>query len=161
MKKLNSPMRKAVALAFALVALSCATFVNAETIKKLRSSVQLVVNTGTGGVNDVSDATTGLSSTIDLSGGDLQKLSFGVYFASGTSTGNGNGTIALEISPNGGTNWLSSGYSVTLSSGGTTGQATGYFNVPVGVANKARLTTTLSGSTTWYSYRLWALPSVD
>ncbi len=158
--KLN-PRHSAVKMAIALVLIvGVVGFVSAETIKKIHSQPQLVINSGTGGLNDVTDATTGLSTTVDLAGGDLDKLSFGVFFGSGT--GIGTGSIKLQVSPDGGSNWFETGYTQNFTTAGAVvGGATTYANIPTQPGTKARFVTTLNGSTTFYNFKVYAMPSAD
>lgn len=157
MKKSLKPLRIALALAFAVVLFEGAKGLSwAETVKKLHPSVQYILKNVN--FNDATDATTGVTSTVDLSGGDLDKVSFGIYVTS--SVGTGFLTYQLQISPDGGTTWLSN-YSITQSSTNQTAQATYYANIPVAPGTKMRMVPTLTGSSTWYAVKIWAMPSVD
>lgn len=155
-------MKKFIAglIAVAAIAFATGTPAFAERINKYHLSPSVVLNVGNAGVNDVTDATTGLTSTIDLSGGDYDKMGFAVYFASGAGTGTG--TLTLQLSPDGGSTWLSTGYSQNITTAGAnTAGGTIYANVPTGGATKARFTMALNGSTTFYNLKIWAMPSVD
>lgn len=156
MKSMKTRWHLLVALSIAAIAVLGASVVKAETIKKLHPSVLQVNNESI--INDATDATTGVSDTIDLSAGSLDKISWAVYITSGLGTGTG--TIALQISPDGGSTWFSN-YSFNLSTNGVTAITTYYCDVPVSPGTKARFVPTLTSNTTWYDYKIWAMPMVQ
>jgi hypothetical protein len=145
----------------ALVAMAAAAALavmpaKAETFKKLHSAVQRIVNSTV--FNDTNEPT---SSTIDLSGGDLDKCSFAVYGSSATST-SGTLSLALQISPDG-TTWIATGDTITVATSTTLGAAISAHadNLMVSPGTKARLLPTLTGNATYYGLKVWAVPSVD
>lgn len=159
MSKLKNQVRPVFAYAFALALVFGASNAMAETIKKLHSSPQLVINLGTSGSAKYGmvASTQGTSTTIDLSGADLDKISIGVLLSSYTGTAP---TLTLQGSPDGGSTWFTNGaFTVNLTTADTVALTTYYANVDM-MGNKARLTTTLAASTTVYTYKVWATPSV-
>lgn len=157
--------RTALTLAFALLAvLGVAGVSHSETFKKAHSSIQRVftsVPLATFGVNDFTDATSGTSATIDLSGGDFDKCSFVVVGSS--ANGTGTMTLTLQMSPDGST-WVNSGDTIAVATSTTLGAAlagTQAEDLKVSPGIKARLLMGITGSTTYYSTKIWAIPSVD
>jgi hypothetical protein len=151
---------KVVALvAMAFAAALAVMPAKAETYKKLHSAVQRVLNV-TGTLNDITDATTGVSSTIDLSGGDLDKCSFAIYASS--AAGTGTASFALQVAPDGST-WIATGDTIAVATSTTLGAVVSAHadNLMVSPGTKARLIPTLSGSTSFYGLKVWAVPSVD
>ena len=153
--KLN-PKRLTFALAFALVALlSAVSIVPAETSKKLHTSPQLIIN---GNINDATDTTAGvgLSSNVDLSGGDLDVADFQLHITSGACS-TCTFDIAIQSSADGGTTWANAGTftQITSSNSASDVYKTG---VVVAPGTKMRLATTLSASTTFYVVKVWAMP---
>ena len=156
-------MKKFRAAYIALVAVMAAFVVTpnklmAETFKKLHSSPQLIISYTAGGFNDTNEPT---SSTVDLAGGDTDKCSFAVYVAS--SSGNSLLTFTIQTSPDGGTTWIPTGDTIVVSTGATsTTSSTAYAaNKAVNPGTKVRLTSSLATSTSYYSMKVWAMPSVD
>jgi hypothetical protein len=159
MKSKLNPRDMMLALTLTVVAVLGATIAKAETIKKLHSSPQLIINATK--MNNVTEAD---STIIDLSGGDLDKCSFAVF----ASSADGTGTLSLALwgSPNGGTNYVATGDTISVSTSPTigtalTGNGTWTDNQLVSPATKLKLVPTISGSTTFYALKVWALPSVD
>jgi hypothetical protein len=132
----------------------------AETVKKLHTAVQRIINV-TGTLNDVTDATTGVSTTVDLAGGDYDKCSFAVSASS--AAGGGSASLALQISPDGGTTWIATGDTIAVATSTTLGAAVTAHadNFAVSPGTKLRIIPTLSSSTSYYGLKVWALPSVD
>lgn len=162
MKKVTKIQVACVAALLGICAL--AGLSSAETIKKLHSSVQRIFNSvplATYGINDATDATSGTSSTIDLSGGDLDKVSFAVYGSS--AAGTGSMTLTLQVSPDGGTTWINTGDTIAVASGTLAVPTISAHadNLYVSPGTKARLTMAITGNTTYYSTKIWAIPSVD
>jgi hypothetical protein len=155
MNILKSPMRRALALAFALVAVSCAT-VMAETVKKIHSAPQLIMN-----LTKFNDTNESNSSTVDLAGGDLDEVSFAVNVSS--SDGSALLNLAVQISPDGGTTWISTGDSIDVSTGATaTASSTEYLaNKTTQPGTKMRLLATLTGNTTYQNLKVWAMPAAN
>jgi hypothetical protein len=138
-----------------VLAIALSPMANAETFKKLHSAVQRIINiTSLAGMNDANETT---STTVDLSGGDLDKASFVVSITSGVGTGTG--TLAVQVSPDGGTTWATA-YNINVSTNGLSAMTTAYANIPV-TGTKMRVVPSLTASTTWYGFKLWAIPSVD
>lgn len=159
MKSKLNPRRLALTLTLAMVALLSVAVVRAERITKQHTSPLLVTNIGSAtGISDVTDATTGVSSTIDLSGGDLDKISWAVYLTS--AAGTGTGSVALQISPDGGTTWISN-YTFGISTNGLTALSTYYTNQAVNPGTKARFVPTLTAPCTYYGYKIWAMPATN
>ena len=149
LKRLALTLGVAIGVVFSVKAVSFA-----ETIKKLHPSVQTIVNSSQ--FNDSNEAT---SSTVDLSGGDLDKCSFAVYASSaeGTSTL----TYTIQVSPDGGTSWLSTGNTISVSTSASTGATvTAYAaDKPTNPGTKLRLTASLTGNTSYYHLKVYALPN--
>lgn len=162
MNKLKNQVRPVFAYAFALALVLGASNAMAETIKKLHTSPQKVLDTTTQALYGLTVSSNGTSSTIDLSGGDLDKISFGISLASAAAGNSGpatiQSTVKLQTSPDGGTTWFDV-YSVNVTTNGTTANTTGYMEIPV-FGTKARFTNTLTAGNTFYSYKIWATPSV-
>lgn len=128
----------------------------AETIKKLHSSPNLIINSTA--FNDTNEPT---SNTVDLSGGDLDKASFAVVCSS--AAGSTTMSLAIQISPDGGTNWVATGDTITVSTSATLGAAVSAYsaNKTTAPGTKMRVVPTLTGSTTFYNFKLYTIPSVD
>lgn len=155
-------VRPAFALAFALAVALGAANVMAETVKKLHTSPQLVVNSTTQALYGLTVSSNGTSTTIDLSGGDLDEISFAVALGSAAAGNSGpatiNSVLKLQCSPNG-SDWFDA-YQVGVTTNGTTAIATTYMNIPV-TGTKARFTNTLTAGNTFYNYKVWALPAAN
>jgi hypothetical protein len=138
------------------LALAVSPLASAETFKKLHSEIQRIINiTSTAGMNDANETT---SSTVNLSGGDLDKASFTISFSSGV--GIGTATLAVQTSPDGGTTWATT-YNIPIStSAAATAGATTYVNIPV-TGNRLRVVPALTANTTFYGFKVWVVPSVD
>lgn len=150
-------MKKSVKLGLALaIALAFAASVRAETFKKLHSSPQLIISSTL--FNDSNEPT---SSTVDLSGGDLDKCAFLVVASSaaGTTTM----SLAIQVSPDGGTSWVPTGDTITVSTSVALGDTVRAYggNKNVSGGTKLRVVPTLASSCTYYTFKLYALPSVD
>lgn len=128
----------------------------AETFKKLRSAMQNIIVGPSTGINDNTDAN--YAQSIDLAGGDLDKVSFAVYASS--SAGSGTGSFAVQVSPDGGTSWIATGDTIALSTAATATSAHAD-DIKVSPGTKCRLVLTISGSTTFYTLKAWALPQVQ
>lgn len=156
MKSNLKPRNMVLALALSVLAVLGAVVVNAETIKKLHSSPQLIINATT--MNDVTEAN---STTVDLSGADLDECNFVVY----ASSANGTGTLSynVQVSADGGTSWSDSGDTIAVATGTVLASpiAGVQTTVDTGGATKLRLVPTITGSTTFYRLKTWATPSVD
>jgi len=127
----------------------------AETIKKLHSAVQRVIN-----VTSMNDANETNSSTIDLAGGDLDKISYAVSITS--AAGTGQLTFTLQVSPDGGTTWTTDASNIkTILPNGLTPITSYYSNINVAPGTKARLVPTITQPATFYTMKVWAIPSVD
>lgn len=150
-------MKKAIRLLFGVSAalLFVAGVSNAETVRKLHTSPQLIINQTGSAFNDTNEPT---SSTIDLSGGDLDKCSFAVYIASGA--GSALASLDLEISPDGGTTWVPTGDTISVSTS-TTVSYEHADDYKVSPGTKARLKASLAATATYYQMKVWAMPSVD
>lgn len=129
---------------------------NAEVIRKRHTSVQKILTDVD--LNDYTDATTGVSQTVDLDGGNYDKCSFMVYTTSGTG---GTAVFAAEISPDGGTTWIDASESIVTVSTHTTSYEKHIPNIKMSPGLKVRLTTTISSGATYYGITAWAMPSVD
>lgn len=125
-----------------------------ETIKKLHTSPQRIINSTT--FNDSNEPT---SNTVDLAGGDYQKCSFAVYSTS--STGSTTLSLAVQVSPDGGSTWIATGDTITVATGTASAVHDTTANIATGPGTKLRLVPTLTGSTTFYNFKVWAMPSVD
>lgn len=156
MNSKNNPKRSARKLVIALVAvLSLVGLAQADVVRKLHTAPQRVMNWGAVGINDNNDATTGISSTIDLSGGDLDELNFAISLAS--AAGNGTGTFAVQVTPDGGTTWISN-YSISITTNALTAVTTYYTGISLSPGTKARIVPTLTAPTTFYNVKVWAMP---
>jgi hypothetical protein len=167
MKTKSNLKRYALTLAFALVCLIGVKGMPyaGPAISKLHSAVQRIINVSqySAGVNAFNDSTTYLSSTVDLSGGDLEKMSFGISFSSGAVsyvTGS-SATLNIQISPDGGTTWLTRNPGIYISTNGTTAVTTYYYSIGVAPGTKMRVSPDLADGATIYNLKVWAIPSVD
>lgn len=143
-----------IGLAFA-IAMALGATAKSETIKKLHSSPQLIINSTL--FNDTNEPT---SSTVDLSGGDLDKCSFVIIGSS--ATGTSVMSLAIQVSPDGGTSWAATGDTISVSTSATLGSAIAQSSINKAVTGtKMRVVPTLATSTTYYGFKLYALPSVD
>lgn len=138
------------------LALAMSVSVKAETIKKLHSSPQLIINSTL--FNDTNEPT---SSTVDLSGGDLDKCTFLVVASS--AAGSTTMSLAIQVSPDGGTSWVPTGDTITVSTSVALGDSVRAYggNKNTSGGTKLRVVPTLATSTTFYTFKLYALPSVD
>lgn len=153
MKKLKGMLFGVVAaLAFTCVA---GVSVHAETFKKLHSAPQKVL-TDTNYIGTVSSVT----ATVDLSGGDLDKVSAMVKISSSTTGSTASLDIDMEVSPDGGTTWGSAGGFTQITSTSTSAVYTFKQNFATGPGTKFRLR--FRGATaSWWLVNAWVLPSVD
>lgn len=146
---------KRFALTLALAMLAVLGVANAETFKKLHSAPQLIISSTA--INNTNEYD---STTIDLSGGSLDKVSYLVYVTS--TAGSGTMTLATSLSADGGTTWVPDPVNTkTLSPNGLTPLTSSYVNIAVSPATKLKLTPTIGSNTTFYTLKIWALPSVD
>lgn len=157
----KNPLRKNVALFLALAAvavISAPWIVSAETIKKLHPSVQLLWNNITlSGANEGSYTTR----TVDLSGGDLDKVSCMVSASTGAAT-SPTFDIAIEVSPDGGTTWGTAGSFTQITSTGTGVNIRAFKqDLATGPGTKLRVVPDLQDNTSYYNVNLWCLPSVN
>lgn len=150
-------MKKLIRMGLASLAVASlfASVGKAETIKKLHSAPQLIINAASGEFNDTNEPT---SSTVDLSGGDTDKCSIAVYVSS--AAGTATLSLAVQISPDGGTSWIPTSTTITVSSG-TSAQTNLNSNINVNPGTKLRVVPTLSSSATYYHCKVWAMPSAD
>lgn len=149
MKRLKS-MKLAFAF-FAIAGLACV--LNAETIKKLHSSPQLIINATSMHSTNESD-----SSIVDLSGGDLDKCSFQLNISSGSGA-SPTFDATIYVSPDGGNNWASAGTFTQITTT-LTAVAQLKTNVATSPGTKLKVTPLITGAT-FYTIKLWAVPSVD
>jgi len=155
---MKNRVKVAAMATLALVALAVATPARAETYKKLHAAVQRILSLAI--LNDVNDATSGVTSTVDLSGGDLDKCSFAVYASS--AVGSGSASFAIQVSPDGGTSWVPTGTSISVSTTDASTVATAYSaNANTGPGTKLRLVPTLTGSTSFYAIKVWAIANTN
>ncbi len=130
-----------------------------ETIKPLHPSVQVVLTSTT-----YSGAVSSNTSTVDLSGGDLTSISCAYYIHDADSTGTPTLDAAIQISPDGGTNWVTAGTFTQVTSTATATVNTITFvkqDVSTGPGTKARIKFTGSANTNWIGVKAWCLPTVD
>jgi hypothetical protein len=126
--------------------------------KKQHPSTQLVYSSAA-----ITGATAVYSTTIDLVGGDYDKISAQVLVTSGTSTGTPTLDVAIQVSADGGTNWATAGSFTQITS---TAAASVPYNVlkqdlATGPGIKARLRFTGSANTTWNTVKAWVMPNVN
>lgn len=143
------------ALAVAAVAPRWAMAV--ETFKPLHPSVQVVLTSTT-----YTGAVSSTTASVDLSGGDLTSISCAYYIHQANTTGTPTLDAAIQISPDGGTNWVTAG-SFTQVTSTTTSVGTTYVkqDVSTGPGTKARIKFTGSANTNWIGVKAWCLPTVD
>lgn len=146
-----------VVAALAVAAVSPNVVGAVETFKPLHPSIQLVLSSTT-----YSGAVSSTTATVDLSGGDLTSISCAYYVHQANSTGSPTLDAAIQISPDGGTNWVTAG-SFTQVTSTTTSVGTTYVkqDVSTGPGNKARIKFTGSANTNWIGVKAWCLPTVD
>lgn len=156
MKKLKQVLFGVVA-ALAVAAVSPSSAKAVETFKPLHTSVLLVQSSHT-----LTGAVSSTSTVIDLSGGDLTSISCAFYVQSASSTGSPTLDGKIQISPDGGTNWVTAG-SFTQVTSTTTSIGTTYVkqDVSTGPGNKARVILTGAANTSWIGLKTWCLPTVD
>lgn len=151
------------AAAFALIAaLAVQKPALAETYKKLHSAVQRILAPVTGvPLTSANQSTRGISSTVDLSGGDLDKCSFQIKITSSTSTGTPTLDAAVQVSADGGTTWTTAGSFTQITS--TSASAASYLkqDVATGPGTKLRVVLTSSANTEWNGISIWALPNTN
>jgi hypothetical protein len=136
------------------------------TIKMLHSAPKLVINripaSGIdGAINDATDATLGISSVVDLVGGDLEKIGFAVKFSS--NAGSGTLTMTPQVSPDNGTTYVddtANAKTMTVNAV-LLGGASYYSNIGVTPGTKMRIKLDLTSSCTIYSTKVWVLPSAQ
>lgn len=164
MKSFIRSVRLSLALVAALFITSLVCAGGQDQTYKLHTGANKIMNVVpisgfAGGLNDSNTATKGVSNTVDLSGADIQKASFVVVWSS--AAGTGAGTLNVQVSPDGGTNWVSTGDTISLSTG-TGGAGTAYASdKALGGGTKMRLTSTLTNSTTFYSFKVWNVSRAD
>lgn len=151
---LNQFLKKYFRVTLALIVLSPALAFGLTTTRKLHPSIQKLYDATT--FNDSNEAT---SSTLSLNGGDYGRVSFFVHISS--STGDSTATLTVEVSPDGGTTWGSTGDTITLSTGTASAFTTQVDDINVAPGLDLRITNSLTGSTTYYNMTLWAMPTVD
>jgi hypothetical protein len=130
-----------------------------ETIKPLHPSVQIVLTSTT-----YTGAVSSTTASVDLSGGDLTSISCAYYIGSASSTGTPTLDAAIQISPDGGTNWTTAG-SFTQQTSTATATVNGKTfvkqDVSTGPGTKARILFTGAANTSWIGVKAWCLPTVD
>lgn len=157
-------MKKMKAVLFGVVALAGLMLVGpraayAERSLKVHPSIQPVLTSTyyTGAISST-------SATMDMSGGDMEKVSCMVAITSGTSTGTPTFDIAIQSSPDG-TAWVTV-YSFTQITSTTTVTTANPYIVtaldkPTGIATKTRLLFTGAANTVWNGVRAWCLPNQE
>lgn len=146
-----------VVAALAIAAVSPRAAFALESFKPLHPSIQAVLSSTT-----YTGAVSSNTATVDLSGGDLTSISCAFYIQSASSTGTPTLDAAIQISPDGGTNWVTAG-SFTQVTSTTTSVGTTYVkqDVSTGPGNKARVHFTGAANTSWVGVKAWCLPTVD
>lgn len=148
-----------VVAALAVVAVSPSKALAVETIKPLHPSVQVVLTSTT-----YSGAVSSTTASIDLSGGDLTSISCAFYIHDADSTGTPTLDVAIQVSPDGGTNWSTAGSFTQITSTATATVNEKTFlkqDVSTGPGTKARLLFTGAANTNWIGVKAWCLPTVD
>jgi hypothetical protein len=151
LKRLALTLGIAIGVSFGVKSVSFA-----EPIKKLHPAPQLILNSAQ--FNDSNEATT---STVDLSGGDLDKCSFIVQASS--AEGTATLTYTIQVSADGGTTWGSTSNTISVATSATSGAAVWSYaaDKPTNPGTKLRLTSSLTGSTSYYHLKVYALPNVN
>ncbi len=154
MKKFQQLLFGVVA-ALAVAAVSPRAAHALESVRPLHPSIQTVLSSTT-----YTGAVSSTTANVDLSGGDLTQISCAFYIQSASSTGTPTLDAAIQISPDGGTNWVTAG-SFTQVTSTTTSVGTTYVkqDVSTGPGNKARIKFTGSANTSWVGVKAWCLPT--
>lgn len=158
MNKLLKRFHALSVVAFAVAMLLAVGVVHSETFHKLHSSPQLIINAVQ--LNSATDSTTGLSSTVDLSGGDLDKCSFQLNISSGAGSTTPTFDGDIQVSADGGSTWATAG-SFTQVTSTLTATAVTKTNVATNPGTKLRIIPAISANTTFYSIKVYAMPQVD
>jgi hypothetical protein len=155
---MNKHSKRSRALVFAAAAVAVLVgvgIINAETIKKLHPAPQLIINSLL--MNNTTETD---STVVDLSGGDLDKFSFMVHVTSATNAKAL--TLDIALSADGGTTWVTDLVNrKTITGNSLTPLTSSYVNIGVAPATKLKLIPTLASDTTFYTFKVWAMPSVD
>lgn len=157
MQKLKKAMFGVMAaLAVGMVAPRWAMAV--ESIIPLHTAVQVILSS-----TAYAGAVSSTTAVVDLAGGDYTSISCAYYIHNAKSTGTPTLDAAVQISPDGGTNWVTAGSFTQLTSTVTANNAKTYVkqDVSTGPGTKARIKFTGSANTTWYGVRAWCMPTVD
>ena len=160
---MNRIKLKIVFLVAMIVGLVGFSIANAEVIRKLHPSAQLIYNAVK--INDASDGVAGASTILDLDGGNYDKCSFQLHVTSGAANAPSL-ALAIQISADGGTTWANTTTSFTTITTSETPSGLNLVNVQlaniaVGPGLKLRILPTLSDATTFYQVSVWAMPIVD